>query len=228
LTAFTEVYNGLEILKDDARLKYRPTNKIYQYYYQCLQYSVALFSPYCYKDLITNLTKFDQIEYFFKTNGTDNLFQLTVPSTPLLNGKFYVGSSPSEDISYTEIPSTSYSYSASTNILTINLSVFPVGYSVYIASYIEGSFAVDLNFLEQIILSNAMLIPYLKEHQNRNSLLNQMVYGGATKLYSQSSHLDSVHKSVQDQINEVTALITQYTYNSSTDNLRGLGGGYCS
>jgi len=223
LTSFLEIYNLQETLKNDSRLINKPTNQIYSLYNSYLQYAVGLFYPYCYKDLLTNSQEFSQIEYYFESDGTDNNFLLQSPSIPLTNGQFYVGYKTSENSVYTEVQSSDYTYNSATNVLTIALDTFFKGTCVYVSSYIVGNFPVELNLTEQNILAEAMLIPYLKEHQNRNTLLTQMIYGGSTKIYSQSSHLDSVHKTVREQVDDVMDMIIKYTYILSPNKLKDLG-----
>jgi hypothetical protein len=223
-TLFTEIYEQNELIRNDNRIQLKPTNQIYKLYYDYLKDAIGLFFRDCYKDLTDNIP-FNQVEYNFISNGTDNQYLLQSPSVPLTDGLFYVGYTSDSSITYTEINASNYNYNSSTNVLTITSpSQIPQNNIVYIASYVIGQFNQDLSYDEIMILSNGMLIPFLQEQQNRNSLLTQMVYGGESKIYAQSSHIDSVHNVSEDQYDKVISMINLYSYKANPNNLKDLGG----
>jgi isopentenyldiphosphate isomerase len=88
-----------------------------------------------------------------------------------------------------------------------------------------GSFNDILDLPEQRILAEAMNIPYDNEQTQKQSLLNQIVYTGSSKIYSQANHIDSVLNVAKNQyFNIVTGMINEYSYKSQKS-LSGLKGG---
>ncbi len=223
-TLFTEIYEANEILKNDNRLNAKPTNLVYQLYYQYLKFAIGFFYRDCYKDL-SNHIPFSQVIYKFVTDGVDNQFLLESPTTPPENCYFYVGIAPDDNTSYTEITCDKFTYDEDTHVLETNGDVIAENNIIYISAYIIGEFEESLVFDEINILNEGMLVPYNKEQQNRNSLLNQRVYGGSQNMYSQSNHISAVHNVLKDQEQRVRELIVQYTYRASPNKLKGLGGG---
>lgn len=225
-TLFIDIYKENEIIRNDNRLKFKPTNKIYELYYLYLKSGIALFSRCCYKNLANNIP-FSQTEYLFKSNGIDNEYLLESPNIPPENCNFYVGYTTDINTSYVEINENEYSYNKTTHILTINSTdkIIIENDYIYVSAYIIGQFNDTLDYDEVNILVNAMNIPFLQEQENRNSLLNQIVYGGGQKIYSQGEHINSVHKVLKDQKDSVNVMIKEYTYCANPNRLCGLGGG---
>lgn len=221
MTLFKDIYESNEIIKDDNRIQMKTTNNIYKLYYKYLKYAIGIFFRYCYKDL-TNCVDYSETEYMFSANGTDNDFQLS--SAPPVGSELYVGIKTTTDSLYTEVLPSNYTFNSSTKVLTITLPTLSTGTIIYVVPYVIGQFNSTLDFDEQNILSEAMIIPFLEEEQNRNSLLTQKIYGGESKLYSQANHIDSVHLVVEDQRKKVDKLIKEYTYRANPDKLQGLGG----
>jgi hypothetical protein len=81
--------------------------------------------------------------------------------------------------------------------------------------------------LEKAILSEGMLVPYSQEALHKQSLLNQIVYGGSSKIYSQANHIDSVLNVSNNQYyNILQNMITNYSYKDKGSNkVKGLAGG---
>lgn len=222
-TLFTDVYSQAELIKNDNRLKLKPSNMVYKLYYDYLKYSIGLFQRDCYKDL-KNHIPFTQNEYMFIVNGIDNQFSIANP-IPLTSGKWYVGYSPDNNTAYVEITSDKYTIDFNNNILTINLPIITANSIVYVSNYNAGEFVDDLDYDEILILSEGILIPYLKEQQNRNSLLTHMVYAGSMKASSQGEHIKQIHTVVKDQESLVRLMIKEYSYSANPQNLIKLGGG---
>jgi len=224
-TKFLDIYEKMDIIRDDNRIRNKRTNDIYRLYYDYLSFAIAQFYRTCKKvsskDLIHN-NPFTQIEYGFISDGTDTDYILS--TLPLDNGLFYVGYSQDTDTSFTEIPSDKYGYDELTNTITITGITIPENYIVYISSYQIGEFNETLDLDEISILANGSLIPYLQEQQNRTSLMTQYVFGGSMNMFSQSQHLSSVRITVSTQEDKVQNMITRYSYLASTNNLKGLGG----
>lgn len=220
-TEFKEIYESSEILKNDNRIVNKPANQLYKLYYLYLKSSIGLFMRECYKD-IKNHTPFSQQEYLFKSDGIDNTLLLS-PIYPPENCNFYVGYSKDSNTTYTEI--TEYTYDLNTHTLTIPSSLVSENYLIYVSGYVIGSFNVDLEFDEQDILLQGMLIPFLQEQQNRNSLLTHMVYGASQKASSQGEHLKQIHSVVKDQEDKVASMIKKYSYSANPENLSKLGVG---
>lgn len=221
-TQFTEIYQRNELLKNDNRLQGKTTNNIYNLYFQYLEFAIGFFQADCYKDL-TQYTEFQQQEYYYTTNGTDNIFNLS-PAPPSLC-LFYVGKSANNDGNYTEITSNNYTYDSVAQTITISGGVLAANQTVYISGYIIGEFEETLSLIEKMILSEAMLIPWDQEQLHKNSLLNQIVYGGSQNMYAQSAHIQQVNNVVTSQYEDVVkSMISDYTYKYSPDKLKQLGG----
>lgn len=220
-TEFIEIYELNEVIKNDNRLKNKPSNKLYQLYFTYLKKGISLFWRDCYNNL-KNIVPFSQSEYLFQSDGVDNQFLLS-PS-PTVNENIYVGYARDLNTSYTEIPSSSFTFDKVSNVVTISPESNLNNNYYYIATYEIGSFIENLDYDVQDILSESMNIPFLEEQQNRTSLLNQMVYGENQKMYSQSQHILSVHTTAKDQEQKVLDMITKYSYKAAPDNLHGLGG----
>ena len=76
-----------------------------------------------------------------------------------------------------------------------------------------------------MILSEAMLIPWDQEQLQKQSLLNQIAYGGEMKIYSQAEHISQVKDTLKTQYFDIVqSMISDYTYKYSPDNLKRLGG----
>lgn len=220
-TTFKEIYEQNEVVKNDQRLLLKPTNLIYKLYYDYLKKSIGLFWRDCYQD-IKNHTPFSQEEYLFIVDGIDNEFLLS--PVPTNSSNIYVGYAKDANTAYTEIPSSDYTYDADTNVISIDLPSLPSeGSLLYISMYEIGMFNVELETDEQDILVEGMLIRYLEEQQNKNTLLNYMVYGGSQKAASQGEHLKQVHTVVVDQERKVNDLITKYSYRADPNKLSSLG-----
>lgn len=219
MTKFEEIYELNEIMKNDGRLIGKPSNQIYSLQYKYLKYAISLFESDCYKDL-NKMTPFFQQEYYFISDGIDNEYLLS-PVSPN-NCNFYVGYRVDENVNYMQI--IDYAYDSDTHVLTINETI-PNSAEVYVSGYIIGSFEEDLNIKEQEILAEGMLVPYLKEQVNKQSLLNQMVYGDKTNRPSQANHIKEVKDVSTTQLELVESMINKYTIKYTTDNLLGLGGG---
>ena len=184
-TPFINIYKKTELVKDDNRIVGKPTNQIYELYYEYMSYAIGVFFRDCYKDLESH-TPFSQKEFAFVSDGTSVEFQLS--EQPLTDGLFYVGYSNGVDLNFTEITSMNYTYDSLNNKIVINDIIIPKDYVVYVSSYIIGQFEANLAYDEIRILCEAIMIPYLEEQVNRNSLLTQMVYGAGQSMYAQSTH----------------------------------------
>lgn len=217
-TKFKDIYSLNSIIKDDSRLKNKTSNQLYELYFLYLKYAISYFQYDCNKDL-TSYIPFLQEEYFFASDGIDKQYSLSPP--PPNGCEFYVGFKTSDDLSY--IQTLDYSVDLTTNILIINTDI-PYMDEVYISGFVIGEFVDTLNLVEQRILSEGLNVPYDEEFTQRQSLLSQMVYGGSSKIYSQSQHLKEV-KEVEDNqyFKKVKSMINDYSYKSNS--LNGLGGG---
>lgn len=222
-TSFLEIYKQAEIIKNDNRIAQKPTYKIYELYYSYLKYAISYFMYDCYKD-ITNQIPFTDFEFFYLANGVDNQFSL-ITSPPPNNSNFYVGYRSDNISNYTEVSSNNYTFDSAANVLTITSSILPQDTEVLVAWYVIGNFIDNLNYAEISILSNGMIVPYLQEQENKNSLLNQIVYGGSTKIYSQAEHISAVHKVSETQYDKVKQMIYDYTYKANSQDYKGLSGG---
>lgn len=223
-TPFADIYKKLEIIKDDIRIKNKPTNLQYELYYDYLSFAIGIFQRKCYKDL-THHTPFQQIEYWFISDGSDTSFVLDNPSLPLDNGQIYIGYSKDLNTIPTEITTANYTYDENTHTMVISGINIPSGNIIYASSYIVGEFLDTLDYDEKLIIENAMLIPYQQEQQNRNNLLNQKVYGASQSMYSQAQHISAVSSVVDNQRKVVDDLIYEYTYLANPRKSKGLGGG---
>lgn len=218
-TFFKEIYNLNAVIKNDARLNGKPINQKYALYYEYLKHSMSYFEYDCYKSL--EYIPFTQEEYYFIGNGTDNQFLLS-PSPPS-NSLFYVGVRENSDNSYDT--NFSVTFDSITNILTISPTPM-LNYEVYVSAYIIGEFVEKLNNKECSILAQGMLVPYDQEQLQKQALLNQRVYGGSYKQYSQAEHIKQVKDVTENQYYKIVkAMINEYTYKQNPNKLLGLGGG---
>jgi hypothetical protein len=218
-TQFKDIYSLNSVIKDDYRLQAKTTNQIYQLYFLYLEHSISYFVYDCNKNL-TNYIPFSQQEYYFASTPTDKEYLLN-PKPPD-NCEFYVGYRENSDVAYTQ--TYDFTYNSLTNVLTINTDM-PNNYDVYISGYIIGSFIDTLDLVEQRILSEGLNVPFDEEAVQRQSLLNQMIYGGTSKTYSQANHMKEIKDIAKNQYwNIVKNMINEYSYRSQS-NLNGLGGG---
>lgn len=219
-TNYTEIYCLNDVIKNDNRLINKPQNQIYALFSVYLDYAISYFMYDCYVDLNDRIL-FSQEQYYFNSDGIDKDYLLSpVPPTSC---EFYVGYRATDEDIFTQ--TYDFVFDSLTNIITINDNI-PSGYEVYISGYIIGKFNQTLNLLEKAILSNGMLVPWDQEQLNKNSLLNQMVYGGTTKIYSQGNHIKEVKTIVNNQyFNIVKGMISEYSYKANPNKVKGLGGG---
>lgn len=216
MTDFNEIYCLNLVMKNDPRLAKIPLNMYYSLCWKYLQVAISRFQYECIPD-ITNNVPYTEIDYEYECNGIDSEFQLNENeniSTPSFIVSLIFGDNTKQIDEYT--------YNAETNSITLDFA--PVGGSqLKIAEYQIGHFNEELNYREKEILAQAMLIPYLEENQNRESLLNQFVYGGSVKIHSQAEHLKTIAASLKEQIKLVNNLIIDYTYRANLENYMGLG-----
>jgi len=222
-TQFTEIYEQSELIRNDDRLNGKSANNLYKLYFDYLKFAIGFFQADCNQN-ISQYTPFLQQEYHYITNGTDNIFSLSpIPPSSCL---FYIGKSSLNDGNYVEITPDNYTYDSVNQTITIKGDILTINQSIYISGYIIGSFSVILNQMEQMILSEAMLIPWDQEHIHKNSLLNHLIYGGESQPSgTQANQISAVSKVFNSQYDDVVkSMINDYTYKYSVDNLKGLGG----
>jgi len=220
-TLFTEIYCQNEIIKEYSKLRNLTENQKYSLYFGYLKYSISYFQYDSYPD-ITDIIPFSQEEYYYISDGIDKDFLLS--PVPSLDCEFYVGYKNPEDLYYTQV--FDYSFDSNTNILTINDPVIPENYEIYISGYIIGQFNETLNFLEVSILSEGMLVPWDQMNMNKDSLLNQMIYAGSSKMYSQANHIEKVLNVANNQYFKIVkGMISEYSYKANPNGMKGLGGG---
>lgn len=216
MTDFNEIYCLNLVMKNDPRLAEIPMNIYYSLCWKYLQVAISRFQYESIPDITDNVP-FKEVDYEYECNGEDSEFSLGTDEfaeTPNFYVVLLLGSE-------TKVI-TDYTYNPETN--SIKLAYTPVGASILqIAQYQIGHFNVELGYREKEILAQAMLIPYLEENQNRESLLNQFVYGGSVKIHSQAEHLKTITAALKEQRNMVNNLIIDYTYRANTENYIGLG-----
>lgn len=216
MTDFNEIYCLNLVMKNDPRLAKIPINIYYSLCWKYLQIAISRFQYESIPDITDNVP-FLETDYEYECNGVDTEFQLSevnFAETPNFNIILTIGDNK------TTIPD--YTYNSETNIIT--LSEAPIsGTTLQISEYQIGHFNVELTYREKEILAQAMLIPYLEENQNRESLLNQFVYGGSVKIHSQAEHLKTITSALKEQRTMVNNLIIDYTYRANTEGYIGLG-----
>lgn len=216
MTDFNEIYCLNLVMKNDPRLAKIPINIYYSLCWKYLQIAISRFQYESIPDITDNVP-FLETDYEYECNGVDTEFQLNevnFAETPNFNIILTIGDNK------TTIPD--YTYNSETNIIT--LSEAPIsGATLQISEYQIGHFNVELTYREKEILAQAMLIPYLEENQNRESLLNQFVYGGSVKIHSQAEHLKTITSALKEQRTMVNNLIIDYTYRANTEGYIGLG-----
>lgn len=216
-TPFTDIYCLNTVIKNDSRLVNKPQNALYKLYYEYLKFAISYFRNDCNKNL-DNHTGFVQSEYSFVGDGVDDEFLLSPAPTSYDN--FYIETDNNGLIStdYT------YSFDENTNLLTIT-PVPPLNADVYVSAYGIGSFVDDLNMTEKVILAEGMNVPWQEEQLNKQSLLNHIIYGGGTKMYSQGEHIKQVKDVSQNQYFKlVKGMINEYSYKENLQAMYGLGG----
>lgn len=216
LTDFNEIYCLNLVMKNDPRLAKIPINIYYSLCWKYLQIAISRFQYESIPDITDNVP-FLETDYEYECNGVDTEFQLNevnFAETPNFNIILTIGDNKTTISDYT--------YNSETNIIT--LSEAPIsGATLQISEYQIGHFNVELTYREKEILAQAMLIPYLEENQNRESLLNQFVYGGSVKIHSQAEHLKTITSALKEQRTMVNNLIIDYTYRANTEGYIGLG-----
>ena len=216
MTPFTDIYDLNSSIKLDTRINGKPTNLIYQLYYNYLKMAISIFQYDCYQN-ITDVIGFSQNEFSFVGDGIKNNFVLDI--VPPINSLFYVS------VNNIEIPKRSYTYDNINNKIIFNI-IPTINGDIYIASYIIGQFnSAILNFRELQIMTEAINIPWLEQNLNRDQLLQQMVYSSDFKIYSQSSHIQQLKNVIDTQKRYVNQLINEYTYKACPNGVLGLGGG---
>jgi hypothetical protein len=216
LTDFNEIYCLNLVMKNDPRLAKIPINNYYSLCWKYLQVAISRFQYECLYDLTDNVP-FVEVDYEYECNGIDSVFELEENSAIVSPNFaiFLVSGDETKTI-------TDYDYDSENN--TITLTDIPVdGEVLKIAEYQIGHFNSDLTYREKEILAQAMLIPYLEENQNRESLLNQFVYGGSVKIHSQAEHLKTIESALKEQVKMVNNLIIDYTYRANLEEYGGLG-----
>lgn len=217
MTDFNEIYCLNLVMKNDPRLAKIPLNMYYSLCWKYLQVAISRFQYESIPDITDNVP-FYEIDYEYECNGIDNEFQLNDDNsmtTPNFVINLILGDNEPEQI-------VNFEYNANNN--SIILDDVPVSGSILkIYEYQIGYFNVELNYREKEILAQGMLIPYLEENQNRESLLNQFVYGGSVKIHSQAEHLKTIETALKEQNKLVRDLIVDYTYRANLENYNGLG-----
>ena len=216
MTDFNEIYCLNLVMKNDPRLAKIPLNMYYSLCWKYLQVAISRFQYESIPDITDNVP-YMEVDYEYECNGIDSEFQLN-ENENILTPNFVVTLILGEDIKQVD----KYTYNAETN--SISLECVPVsGSQLKIAEYQIGHFNQELTYREKEILAQAMLIPYLEENQNRESLLNQFVYGGSVKIHSQAEHLKTIASALKEQVRMVNNLIIDYTYRANVENYTGLG-----
>ena len=217
MTDFNEIYCLNLVMKNDPRLAKIPLNMYYSLCWKYLQIAISRFQYESIPD-ITDNTPFYEIDYEYECDGVDTEFQLNVDekmTAPNFVINITLGDGEPEKV-------VNFEYSAVNN--SIILEEAPVGgATLHIYEYQIGRFNVELGYREKEILAQGMLIPYLEENQNRESLLNQFVYGGSVKIHSQAEHLKTIETALKEQIKLVRDLIVDYSYRANLENYNGLG-----
>lgn len=217
MTDFNEIYCLNLVMKNDPRLAKIPLNMYYSLCWKYLQVAISRFQYESIPDITDNVP-FYEIDYEYECNGTDLEFQLNNDdkmTSPSFVINLTLGNNEPENI-------VDFEYDAENN--SIKLSDAPImGGTLHISEYQVGYFNVDLDYREKEILAQGMLIPYLEENQNRESLLNQFVYGGSVKIHSQAEHLKTIEAALKEQVKLVNNLIIDYSYRANLENYSGLG-----
>ena len=215
-TTFQQIYNLSNVIRKDPRLKNKPSNLIYRELYGALIFSVSEFVADCYKDISsTNRSDFEEKEYVFQATLGMTDFLLETPPVDFTD--IYVKIDDTT-INYT------YSYDDVTSMLTISPALLNPC-EVYVSVFKKGSFNVDLNDVEMVILAEGVNIPFLEEQRNRNDLLTQMVYNNDGRIYSQQAHLQTLNDTIKMQYNIIVRpKINDYSYKFSPNRNLGLSG----
>ena len=215
MTDFNEIYCLNLVMKNDPRLAEIPINMYYSLCWKYLQIAISRFQYESIPDITDNVP-YIEIEYEYECDGIETEFQLN--ETNLINPNYVVTLTVGDENSKI----TDFTYNNINN--SIVLPEPPLDDTILkIVVYQVGYFNVDLTDREKEILAQGMLIPYLEENQNRESLLNQFVYGGSVKIHSQAEHLKTIESALQDQIKLVNNLIIDYTYRANLEGYTGLG-----
>ena len=216
MTDFNEIYCLNLTMKNDPRLAQIPLNMYYSLCWKYLQVAISRFQYESIPDLTDNVP-FMETDYEYICDGIDTEFQLNV-NEAMITPNFVVSLVIGEE---TE-PITDFTYDSNVNAITLQDAPLE-GATLKIYEYQIGHFNSDLTYREKEILAQAMLIPYLEENQNRESLLNQFVYGGSVKIHSQAEHLKTIEAALKEQQKLVNNLIIDYSYRANLENYNGLG-----
>lgn len=226
-TTFDEVYCQAYLIKQDKRIE---KLKEYEYYSLCfryLKYAISLFQYDCLHEPESNhlskvqdYTPYNEITYEYICNGIDSSFSVSL----YRNYEFiyvYIKYVDSED--YIEYNNYYYNEEDKCVVLT---DTPPENSHLKITLYNVGHFHSVLDNREISILAEGMIIPFLEEQQNNTKLLNQIVYGGTTKIHSQAEHLKVVGDAIKNQYRTVDNLINEYSYKGNREHYSGLSGRY--
>ena len=216
MTDFNEIYCLNLTMKNDPRLANIPLNMYYSLSWKYLQVAISRFQYESIPDITDNVP-FKEIDYEYECDGVDAVFQIN-PSEEIATPKFTINQIYGDET--TEI--VDYTYDSELSTITLD-SAPPQGATLKIAEYQIGYFNADLNYHEKEILAQGMLIPFLEENRNRESLLNQFVYGGSVKIHSQAEHLKTIDNALKEQLKLVSNLIIDYTYRANIEQYNGLG-----
>lgn len=227
-TTFDDVYCQAYVIKQDNRMQ--KLNR-YEYYSLCwryLQYAISLFQYDCLREPYDNpLTKvqdyepFYERDYLYVGDGLESEFYL--PTPPREDYQIYIAIKNIDEEKYIE--TNKYTYNPETEKV-IFAEPPAANSSVQIICFSVGTFRSHLDDREVAILAEGMTIPFLEEQQNNRRLLNQVVYGGSVKMYSQAEHLKIVSQVGMNQYNVVDNLIKEYSYKSNRECYDGLSGRY--
>jgi len=227
-TPFESIYCQLATIKQDQKMQELSVVEYNSLCWKYLQFAIGLFQYDCRHFPETNeLSKVQEFNPYYETSsicygdGIDTDFYLKFPDRRDYN-IFVEEKKVGEDV-YTE--RTDYVYDIYTE--TIKFETPPSESSeIKITCYYSGFFNSKLDSREIYIMAEAMIIPFLEEQQNNRLLLNQIVYGGTTKIHSQAEHLKVVGGIISEQYNIVDDLIMSYGYKGNLDRSKGLSGFY--
>lgn len=217
ITYFSDIYCLNGYIVKDKNMCSTPPYLHFKKKWGYLQYSISYFQYDCLKDLY-DYEPFYLQTYKFISNGEDVSLELyPIPDKEDFNVGivFY----DNEEESFIELPNNEYVFNYETNIVTLNNPI-QEDVEIRVSAYADGYFNSELDFDEKTILAEGMTVPYLEANRNTPQVLQQILYGGSNKMYSQAEMQKQLNNSISSQQQYVETRIINYSFRAQKE-LRG-------
>lgn len=215
-TTFEEIYCMANI--DDSVLNVLPNNERNRLLYQHMKYAIGKFEDICYKDIKT-YNKFEEYRYEYIMSEGEN--QLQIPDELSKEHDIYIGYRKDENEVFVQY--VDFEYDDWNNVINL-YSQIPDKYEILVSFYNAGSFNCELSTKEKTILALGVEYSWRNSKENKTALLNQRVYLGSTKMYSQANHISTLQNLSKETYFQLEKEIKDYSYLCNPKKLNGLVG----